>query len=107
MLRKMFQGGSSKKKPPRLVICEPDLELPRYAQVRPCEWPSDDFMTSVGFKDEFYAYVHKAELTDFVSDKCPQYYNLTNSFVRGFKYSVQRNTHSVLFYLYDNHLPWS
>ena len=58
-------------------------------------------MTSVGFEDEFYAYVHNAKLANFMLDKCLQYYNLTDSFVRRFKYSIQRNTHSVLFDLYD------
>ena len=52
-------------------------------------------MTCDSFKDEFYVYVHNAKLMNFVSDKCPQYYNLSDSFVRRFKYSVQRNTHSV------------
>jgi hypothetical protein len=88
MLRKVFQCGSSKKKSPRPAIHEPDLEPPREASVQPCEWPSDHFMTRDGFKDEFYAYVHNAELTNFMSDKCPYYYNLTDSFVRRFMYSV-------------------
>ena len=101
MLRKVFQGGSSKKKSPRLAIREPDLEPPRKAQVQPCEWSSDHFMTHACFKEEFNMYVHNAGLADFMSDKCLQYYNLTDSFVRRFKYLVHRNTHSVLFDLYD------
>ena len=39
MFRKMYQGGSSRKQAPRLAIREPDYELLREAQVRPCEWP--------------------------------------------------------------------
>ena len=101
IFRKMFQGGSSKKKAPRLVIHELDLEPPREALVQPCKWPSDHFMTRAGFKEEFDMYVHNTALTDFMSDKCLQYYNLTDSFVRGFKYSVHHNTHSVLFDLHD------
>jgi hypothetical protein len=97
----MFQGGSSSKKPPRLALCEPDLEPPREALVQPCEWLSDYFMTQAGFKEEFYMYVHKAGLMEFLSDKCLQYYNLTDSFVRRFEYSIHRNTHSVLFNLYE------
>ena len=57
MFRKMYQGGSSRKQALRLAICEPDLEPPREAQVRPCEWPSDELMVHTGFKDEFDAYV--------------------------------------------------
>ena len=43
----------------------------RDANVRACEWPSDDFMVEEGFKEEFDAYVHNAELEDFLQDKCP------------------------------------
>ena len=44
MFRKMYQGGSPRKQGPRPAIREPDDEPPREAQVRPCEWPSEDFM---------------------------------------------------------------
>ena len=70
MFRKMYQGGSSWKQGPRPAIREPDNELPREAQVRPCEWPSEDFMVQAGIKDEFDAYVCNANLESFVSDKC-------------------------------------
>ena len=86
----MYQGGSSRKQAPRLAIREPDLEPPREAQVWPCAWPSDEFMVHAGFKDEFDAYVHTADLEDFVSDKCQQYYYLTDSFVRRFEFSSKR-----------------
>ena len=56
MLRKMFQGGSSRKQEPRLAIRELDEEPPREAQVWPCEWPLEEFMVQAGFKDEFDAY---------------------------------------------------
>jgi hypothetical protein len=58
-------------------------------------------MVHAGFKEEFDAYVQNAGLEDFVSDKCKQYYQLTDSFVRRFEFSSKRNTHSVLFDLYD------
>ena len=101
MFRKMYQGGSSRKQGPRLAIREPDDEPPREAQVRPCEWPSEEFMVGAGFKDEFDAYVHNADLEGFVLDKCSQYYYLTDSFVRRFKFTSSRNSHTVLFDLYD------
>ena len=101
MLRRMYQGGSSAKKGPRIAICEQDVNLPRDANVRACEWPSDDFMVEVGLKEEFDAYVRNAELEDFLQDKCPQYYQLTDSFVRRFKYKSSRNSQSVLFDIYD------
>ena len=101
MFRKMYQGGSSKKQGPRPTICESDYELPREAQVRPCEWPSEDFMVLAGIKEEFDTYVRNAELEGFVSDKFPQYYYLNDSFVRRFKFTPSCNSHTVLFDLYD------
>ena len=61
----------------------------------------DHFMARAGFTEEFDMYVHNAVPTNFLSDKCLQYYNLTDSFVRRFKYSVHCNTHSVLFDICD------
>ena len=101
MFRKMYQGGSSRKQAPRLTIRGSDLEPPRDAQVRPCEWPSDEFMVHAGFKDEFDVYLRNADLEDFVSDKCRQYYYLTDSFVQRSEFSSTRNTHTILFDLYD------
>ena len=101
MHRKMYQGGSSRKQELRLAIREPDDEPPREAQVRPCEWPSKNFMVQAGIKEEFDSYVRNGELEGFVSDKCPQYYYLTDSFVRRFKFTSSRNSHTVLFDLYD------
>ena len=97
----MYQGVSSVKKGPKIAICEQDVELLRDADVRACEWPSDNFMVEAGFKEEFNAYVCNAELEDFLQDKCPQYYQLTDSFVRRFKYNYTRNSPSVLFDIYD------
>ena len=101
MFRKMYQGGSLRKQGPMPAIRESDNELPRDAEVRACEWPSDDFMVEAGFKEEFDAYVRNADLEDFMQDKCPQYYHLIDSFVRRFKFTSSRNSHNVLFDLYD------
>ena len=65
----MYQGGSSRKQAPRIAIREPDLEPPREAQVRPCEWPSDEFMVQARIKEELEAYVRNADLESFVEDK--------------------------------------
>ena len=83
------------------AIREPDNDLPRYAQVRPCEWPSEDFMVRAGIKEEFEAYVRNADLESFVADKCRQYLYLTYSFVRRFKFTSSRNSQTFLFDLYD------
>ena len=65
MFRKMYQGGSSRKQGPRLAIREPDDEPPREAQVRACEWPSEDFMDQAGIKEEFNAYLCNPDLVSF------------------------------------------
>ena len=101
MFRKMYQGGSSRKQGPRPAIRDADEEPPRDAQVRPCEWPSEDFMIQAGIKEEFDAYVRNADLESFEADKCHQYLYLTDSFVRRFKFSSSRNSQTVLFGLYD------
>ena len=78
MSRKMYQGCSSTKEGPRGAMREQDDEPPRDADVRPCEWPSEEFMVKAGIKDEFDAFVHNVDLEDFMQDKCPQYYYLTD-----------------------------
>ena len=92
MSRKMYQGGFSIKKGPRLAMHEQDDEPAREADVRPWEWPSEEFMVNAAIKDEFDEYVCNADLEDFLQDKCPQYYQLTDSFVRRFKYTSSRNS---------------
>ena len=62
MLRKMYQGGPSRKQGPRLAMHDADDEPPRNAPVRPCEWPSENFMDRAGIKEEFNAYLHNADL---------------------------------------------
>ena len=60
-------------------IREQDDKPPREADMRPCEWLSEEFMVKAGIKDEFDAYVRNADLEDFMQDKCPQYHYLTDS----------------------------
>ena len=69
--------------------------------MRPCEWPSEDFMVQEGIMEEFDAYVHNANLESFESDKCRQYLYLTDSFVRRFKFTSSHNSHTVLFDHYE------
>ena len=80
----MFQGGSSRKQGPRLAMCDADEEPPRDAPVRPCEWPSENFMDRAGIKEEFNAYLRNADIVSFEEEKCSQYHNLTSTFVRRF-----------------------
>ena len=102
MLRKMFQGGSSRKQGPRLAMRDADDEPPRDTPVRPCEWPFENFMDRAEIKEEFNAYLRNADLVSFEEEKCSQYHNLTSSFVRRFEFSSSRNSQTVLFDLYES-----
>ena len=49
-------------------------EKPKYIllhveEVRPCEWPCDDFLRAVGIHDDFYSLADNAVLTDFFHDQ--------------------------------------
>ena len=97
MFRKMYQGGSLRKQEPRLAMRDADDEPPRDAPVRPCEWPSEDFMDRAGIKEEFNASLRNADLVSFEAEKCRQYHYLTSSFVRRFEFSSSRNSQTILF----------
>ena len=102
MLRKMYQGVSSRKQGPRLAMRDADEEPPRDALVRRYEWPSENFMDRGGIEEEFNAYLRNADLVSFEEEKCRQYHYLTSSFVRKFKFSSSRNSQTDMFDLYEN-----
>ena len=70
----MYQDGSSVNKGHRIAMREQDDETPREAEVRTCEWPSENFMDRARIKEEFNAYVRNADLVSFKADKCRQYH---------------------------------
>ena len=107
MFRKMFQGGSSKKQGPRLAMRDADEEPPRNAPVRPCEWPSENFMDQAVIKEEFEAYVRNADLESLVEDKCCRYYYLTDSFVRRFNINVHVILRVSCLIFMINLIPWT
>ena len=84
----------------------PKYNLPRTAEVRPCEWPCDDFLRAAGIYDDFYELVN-AGLTDFLRDQREQYLLLTNIFVQNFHFHARRSPPSVDFYLYDEYMEMS
>ena len=59
-------------------------------------------MIQANIKEEFDMYVHNVGLTEFVSDKCSQYLNLIDSFLRKFAYVPHQNSHIVFFNPYEN-----
>ena len=55
--------------------------LPRIAEVRPCEWPCDNFLRAAGIYEDFYSLAENAGI-DFLHDMIKQYLLLTNTFVQ-------------------------
>ena len=75
--------------------------LPRIAEVRPCEWPCDEFLREAEIYEHFYYLAENAGLTDFLHDQCGQYLLLSNIFVQNFHFHARRSPPSVEFHLYD------
>ena len=97
----MFQGGSSRKQGLKLAMRDADDEPPRDAPVRPCEWPSDDFLRAAGIYEDFYELAKNAGLTTFLHDQHDQYLLLTNTFVQNFHFHSRSSPPTVEFHLYD------
>ena len=68
---------------------KPEYNIPRTAEVRPCEWPCDEFLREAGIYDVFYYLAENAGLTDFLHDQLEQYLLLTNIFVQNFHFHAK------------------
>jgi hypothetical protein len=100
MMRRLLRGSSSrgfKEKESE----KPKYNIPRTAEVRPCEWPSEAFLRAAGIYEDFYYLAENAGITDFLNDKCEQYLLLTNTFVQNFHFYPRKNPPMVEFHLYD------
>ena len=91
----MLSGKQAKEKE------KAKYNLPRLAEVRPCEWPCNDFLKEAGIHEDFYSLIENADLTDFLHDRIDQYLLLTNTFVQIFYYYPKKSPPSVSFHLYD------
>lgn len=80
---------------------KPKYNLPRTAEVRPCEWPCDEFWRAAGIYEDFYYLAENAGLIDFLHDQREQYLLLTYIFVQIFYFHAKKSPPSVEFYLYD------
>ena len=71
IMERFFRGSSSRssKEKQSEEAQRPKYNLPRTAEVRPGEWPSDDFLREAGIYDDFYSLVENAGLTDFLRDQ--------------------------------------
>ena len=52
---------------------KPKYNLPRTAEVRLCEWPSDTFLKEAGIYDDFYYLADNVSIIPFFLDKYDQY----------------------------------
>lgn len=98
MLKWRLRGSLSRS--PKEAL-KPKYNLPRAAEVRPCEWPCDTFLRDAGIFDDFYYLANNAGLILFLEDKCEQYLVLTNTFVQSFHFHSRREIPMVSFNLYD------
>ena len=86
---------------------KPKYNLPRTTEVRPCEWPCDDFLRADEIYDDFYELAENVGLTAFLHDQCDQYLLLTNTFVQNFHFHSRNSPPTVEFYLHDEHKEMS
>ena len=86
---------------------KPKYILPRTAEVRPCEWPCDEFLRETGIDEYFYYLAENAGLTNFLHDQLEQYLLLTNILVQNFNFHARRSPPSMDFYLYDEYKEMS
>ena len=106
MLRRLLRGSSSQgsKEKENEEKEKPNYNLPRSAEILPCECPCDAFLKAAGiYDDKFYYLAENAGITDFLLDQCDQYLLLTNTSVQKFHFHARRSPPMVDFYLYDEH----
>ena len=94
MMKRLLRGSSSRssKDKQNEENKKPKYNLPRTAEVRPCEWPCDAFLRAAGTYDDFYYLAENAGLTDFLHDQLEQYLLLTNIFVQNLHFHARRLT---------------
>ena len=103
MMKRFSRGSSSQSSKDKQdkENKKPNYNLPRVAEVRPCEWPCDEFLREAGIHDDFYSLADNAGLTDFLHDQLDQYLLLTNTLVHKFYFHAKKSPPSVEFHLYD------
>ena len=109
MMKRILRGSSSRSSKDKQSEEDkrPKYNLPRTAEVRPCEWPCDDFLRAAGIYEDFHELAKNAGLTAFLHDQCDQYLLLTNTFVQNFHFHSRNSPPTVEFYLYDEHKEMS
>ena len=77
----------------------------RDAAIKSCLWPCNNFMVSVGIKEEFEQYVHNTELGPYIEDKFIQHLNLTETFTKKFKFHPRESRVSFSIYNHPCTMP--
>ena len=74
MMKSFLRGSSSRSSKDKQSEEDkrPKYNLPRTAEVRPCEWTCDDFLRAAGIYDDFYELDKNAGLTAFLHDQREQ-----------------------------------
>ena len=98
--RRSSSEASSSSSSVRRSYVEPSENSIRDAATKSCLWPCNDYMVHVGIKEEFEQYVHNAELSPYIADKCDKHLSLTESFTKEFKFHPRESR--VSFKLYGN-----
>ena len=80
MMKRLLRGSSSRSSKDKQSEenKKPKYNLPRTAEVQPCEWSCDEFLRAAGIYDDFYYLDENAGLTNFLHDQLEQYLLLTN-----------------------------
>ena len=70
MIKRLLRGSPSKssEEKKKEENKKPKYNLPRMAEVRPCEWPCNEFLEAAGIYKDFYYLADNAGLTDFLHD---------------------------------------
>ena len=86
MIRRILRGSSSQGSKDKQAKDKEKAKynLPRVAEVRPCEWPCDNFLREAKIYEDFYSLAKNAGLTDFLHNRIDQYLLLTNTFMQNF-----------------------
>ena len=103
MMKRLLRGSLSRSSKDKQSEEDkkPKYNLPRTAEVRPCEWPCDEFLRAAGIHDDFYSLADDAGLTDFLHDQLEQYLLVTNTFAQKNYFHPKKSPPSVEFHLYD------
>ena len=99
-MKRLFLRGSSSQSSKDKQAKEKEkakYNLPRVAEVRPCEWPCDNFLRAAGIYEDFYSLAENAGLTDFLHDRIKPYLLLTNTFVQNFTIILSNHLLQYLF----------